>query len=77
MIKIGDVEFEFVKATDRCAITQTDQETGAKYLEPIRYFNAPKSTRKTWNGVALGQYLVPSGEGIIKVGDKLELLRQK
>ncbi len=77
LIKIGDVEFEFVKSTYRCAITQTDQETGAKYLEPIRYFNDPKSTRKTWNGVAFGQYLVPSGEGVIRVGDKLELLRQK
>jgi hypothetical protein len=77
LIKIGDVEFEFVKSTYRCAITQTDQETGAKYLEPIKYFNDPKSTRKTWNGVAFGQYLVPSGEGIIRVGDKLELLRQK
>lgn len=74
-IKIGESVFRLVKAAYRCAITSTNQHTGQIGKEPLKTLNR---TRRFEKGVAFGQYLIPEGPyGKIKIGDRMELLKQK
>ncbi|MCE9507620.1 MAG: MOSC domain-containing protein [Alphaproteobacteria bacterium] len=75
-IRIGGVELELIKPCTRCAVTTTDQETGA------RPDNEPLATLKTFRlirqphltGVVFGQNAVARKTGMIKAGDTVEIL---
>ena len=70
----GGVEIELVKPCDRCAVTTTDQATGARGPEPLatlaRYRRVP-------GGVLFGQNGVHRGTGELRVGDPIEVLEER
>ena len=71
-IRIGEVEYDAVKACSRCVFTTIDPDTGEKDpdLQPLRtlgmYRRGPDS------GVFFGQNLIPRSGGVIRVGDRVE-----
>jgi uncharacterized protein YcbX len=72
---IGNVEFNGSKLCARCNIPTIDQDTAiASGKEPTRTL---AKYRRRKNNVYLGQNLVHTGEGIIKVGDAIEILEIK
>ena len=72
--RIHDLDFFGVKPSARCVITTTDQETGLTGKEPLKTLAGYRSKN---NKVYFGQNVLMEGEGIIKVGDPIEIIRQK
>lgn len=66
--RVGEVEFEGVFPTERCAATNVDPETGARDME------IPKTLLQNWNSANLGLYAVVKSPGTIRPGDKLSLI---
>jgi uncharacterized protein YcbX len=73
-IRVGDIEFELVKACSRCVFTTIDPETGEKDpgLEPLRTLSSFR--RRPQGGVFFGQNAIPRGTGMLKLGSELEVL---
>ncbi len=69
--KINNITFYGVKPCARCVITTTDQETGERLHEPLKTL---ATYRKFDNKVMFGINLLNEGEGLIRVGDQIELL---
>lgn len=74
VIKLGDLQFAVVKPCSRCIITTIDQQKGTKnqLKEPLRTLGSFRQFGD--RGVMFGENMVPYGEGILKVGDKLEII---
>lgn len=70
-IRIGDTLFHVVKSCGRCAITTTDQETGARGQEPLRTL---ARYRRVDGKVLFGRYLIHRGTGPVRVGEGVEVL---
>jgi uncharacterized protein YcbX len=72
-IRIGAVEFDVVTACTRCVFTTVDFERGERDPsgEPLRTLT---TYRRTPNGVTFGQNLIPRGQGVVRVGDAIEVL---
>lgn len=72
-IRIGAVEFDVVKPCIRCVFTTVDFERGVfdGSGEPLATL---KTYRRTPNGIAFGQNLIPRGDGMLLVGDAIEVL---
>jgi uncharacterized protein YcbX len=73
-VKIGEVEFEFVKPCERCVMTTVDMTslTFRKSKEPLSTlatFRADKRGR-----LMFGENLIAMNEGVINVGDAIEVL---
>ena len=75
LIKIGTVEFAVIKPSSRCIITTIDQESGEKnqLKEPLRTLGTFRQFSE--QGVMFGENMIPRNEGIIQVGDRLEVLQ--
>lgn len=72
-IKIGEVEFEITKPCTRCIFTTVDPETAE--LNPSREpMKTLMRTRRLDEGVCFGVNLVALNEGVIQVGDEVEVL---
>lgn len=71
---IGSVQFNGTKLCARCNIPTIDQDTAIAAKEPTRTL---AQYRRRKNAVYFGQNLVHSGEGIIRVGDTIEVLEIK
>jgi hypothetical protein len=71
-VRIGDAVFRAVKGCDRCVITMTDPDSGARGKEPI----ATLAKYRRWDGETwFGMNLVPDNPGAtIAVGDDVETL---
>lgn len=69
--RIGAVEFDVAGPCARCATTTTDQETGARGVEPLRTL---ATFRREGNEVMFGQNAIHRGPGEIRVGDPVEVL---
>ncbi|MEP2827717.1 MOSC domain-containing protein [Parvibaculum sp.] len=65
--RLGEVEFEGVHKTERCAATNVDPETGARDME------IPKTLLQNWNNADLGLYAVVKTPGTIRPGDHIIL----
>ena len=69
-------DLRLVRAThcERCQVTCTDQQTGERQAEP---FVTLKSYRHRENGYAggvmFGAYMGVSGDGVLRVGDTLNV----
>jgi uncharacterized protein YcbX len=63
--RIGAVRLRVVKPCDRCVITTTDQETGARGPEPLRTL---ATYRRSDGKVFFGQNVVHEGTGRLDVG---------
>ena len=75
LIKIGTVEFAVIKPSSRCIITTIDQTRGEKnqLKEPLRTLGTFRQFSD--QGVMFGENMIPQNEGIIQVGDCLEILK--
>ncbi len=72
-IRIGAVEFEVAKSCVRCVFTTVDFTRGARDPsgEPLRTLI---SYRRSDEGVTFGQNLIPRGTGVLRAGDRVEIL---
>jgi hypothetical protein len=74
-IRIGEVVFEIVKPCSRCIFTTVDPQTAQKHQQ-----QEPLNTLKQYRfdtdkkEVMFGQNLVALNQGMIRVGDKIEVL---
>ncbi len=76
-IRIGEVEFEAVKPCARCILTTVDPQTASfnQAKEPL--VTMAKFRADASGNVYFGQNLVALNEGIITVGDEIEVLETK
>jgi uncharacterized protein len=77
LIQIGTVKFIVVKPCSRCIITTIDQKRGEK-----NQFKEPLGTLGTFRqfseqGVLFGENMIPQNTGIIRIGDRLEVLKTR
>ena len=70
-IRIGEVAFHVVKPCARCVVTTIDQDSGLAGKEPLRTL---ATFRNQGNKVYFGQNLIPDAPGIIRVGDRVEVV---
>ncbi|MEZ5892938.1 MAG: MOSC domain-containing protein [Parvularculaceae bacterium] len=77
-LKIGEVVLDLVKPSDRCIVTTTDQQTGARTgKEPLASLaRIHRSTDPRINGVIFGMNAVPRALGDINVGDRVEIVER-
>ena len=72
-VRIGAIEFDVAKACTRCIFTTVDFERGERDPagEPLRTLT---TYRRTPDGVTFGQNLIPRGEGVLRLGDAVEII---
>jgi len=74
-LRIGDLEFEKVASSERCSVTQLNQETAERGIEPIRtlakYRRQPGGVD---GGIVFGVYFRPLGPGVVHLGDEVTVL---
>lgn len=70
-LEIGSNKFHLVKPCARCIITTVDQATGIKTNEPLQTLS---QYRLQDGKILFGQNLIARHEGVIKVGDSVEIL---
>ncbi|HHK8420753.1 MOSC N-terminal beta barrel domain-containing protein [Vibrio parahaemolyticus] len=76
-IRIGEVEFESLKPCERCILTTINTQRGTfrGSKEPLKTLQQFRANER--GGVFFGQNLVARNEGIIRQGDKVEVLEYK
>jgi uncharacterized protein YcbX len=71
-LRIGDAVLRFVKPSTRCIVTTTDQDSGARGVEPL-----PTLRKLRWNralkGVTFGENATVLCPGTIRVGDAVDV----
>lgn len=73
-IKIGEVLFNVAKPCERCVMTTVEQEKGVSSgKEPLKTL-ATFRLFEGYNSPIFGQNLIPEREGVIRVGDRIEIL---
>ncbi len=72
-ICIGQMKLHIVKSCARCEIPTTDQVTATRSKEPLKTL---ATYRHAVRGVMFGQNLIHEGEGIIRVGDIVEVIEE-
>ncbi len=72
-VRIGEVEFEVVKACTRCIFVNVDPATAVPDPdgEPLRTLG---SYRRTDQGIVFGQNLIPRSTGRLRLGDAVTVL---
>ncbi|HEU5438422.1 MAG TPA: MOSC domain-containing protein [Ktedonobacterales bacterium] len=74
-IRINQQVFHLVKPCDRCAITTIDQATGeVTGKEPLRTLARFRTVKQK---VLFGQYLLTEMRGILRVGDRIQVVRSQ
>ncbi len=79
-IRIGETIFHLVKPCARCVMTTIDQKTGiSDGKEPLKTLATYRLVKKSGKSkINFGQNLIAdSFGGIVKVGDKIEILEMK
>jgi hypothetical protein len=71
---ISNINFYGVKLCARCVVTTINQENGEKGKEPLKTL---ASYRQLNNKIYFGQNLLHHGEGVISVGDSINVLERK
>jgi len=64
------IDFYGVKPCARCVMTTVDQQTGLSSKEPLKTMAGYRKANKK---IYFGQNLIHNGEGLLKVGDTLEV----
>ena len=77
LIQIGDIRFTVKKPSSRCIITTIDQKQGTKnqLKEPLNTLGTFRQLSE--QGVMFGENMIPQNEGIIQVGDRLQVLKTR
>jgi uncharacterized protein YcbX len=73
-LRIGEVNFEGRKPCARCTVTTVDQETAEKGKEPLRTLSR---YMRQGEKVIFGENLIVTSDGMVRVGDGVEVLRRK
>lgn len=71
---VNGINFYGVKLCGRCVVTTTDQETGVIGKEPLKTL---ATYRMANNKVYFGQNVLCGGEGLIHVGDEINIVKIK
>jgi len=71
---LNNILFSAVKPCARCVLITIDQQTGIQGQEPLKTLN---NYRKVGNKILFGQNLIHQGEGMISIGDELNVLDWK
>ena len=71
---INGINFYGVKLCARCVITTTNQQTGVTGKEPLKTL---ATFRMSNNKVLFGQNVLCGGEGVIRVGDEIRVVKTK
>ena len=75
-LRIGEAVLRLVKPSTRCIVTTTDQESGARGVEPL-----PTLKTLRWNralkGVTFGENATVLQPGTLRVGDAVEISRRQ
>ena len=71
---LNGIDLYGVKLCARCPVPGIDQQTAQRVKEPLKTLN---SYRRMRNKVWLGQNLIHQGEGIINVGDVINVVKLK
>ena len=71
---INGVNFYGVKLCGRCVVTTTNQETGDTGKEPLKTLS---QYRRIDNKVLFGQNVLCHGNGVIRVGDEIKIVKTK
>lgn len=69
-IRVGATEFRVAKPCGRCVVTTVDQDTAEVSKEPLRTL---ATFRKVGSKVLFGQNLIHDGEGVVRVGDRVDV----
>ncbi len=77
VIQIGEIKFTVAKPCSRCIITTINQTSGDKnqLKEPLNTLGTFRQLSE--QGVMFGVNMIPQNEGIIKVGDRLQVLETR
>jgi uncharacterized protein YcbX len=74
-LQIGDLELQKVASSERCSVTQLNQETAERGIEPIRtlakYRRQPGGVD---GGLVFGIYFRPLQPGVLQLGDEVTVL---
>ena len=75
-IRIGEVEFDVAKPCSRCIFTTISPERGQKHPdgEPLKTLQSFRSAQDGSGDVDFGLNLLACGSGVIRTGDRLEVL---
>jgi uncharacterized protein len=78
-IRLGEVELDLVKPSDRCLVTTTDQSSGERMgKEPLATLaKLRRSAVPNINGVLFGTNAAPRVLGTLSVGDIVEVLETR
>jgi uncharacterized protein YcbX len=71
-IRVGGIEMALVKPCPRCVVTTIDKETLEKSKEPLKTLSKYRTQE---GGTMFGMNVIPLGEGEIKVGMNVEIIR--
>jgi len=79
VLRVGQVELELMKPSDRCIVTTTDQTTGERMgEEPLKSLARLRmSGDRRINGVLFGWNAAPKTLGEIAVGDEVQVLEAR
>ena len=69
-VSIGEINFRLPKPCSRCSVPQIDPDTALSDKEPLRTL---ARTRKWKNHVYFGQNAIHDSEGILHLGDTLQI----
>jgi hypothetical protein len=69
-VRVGAIRFRVAKPCDRCPIPTIDIATGVRHAEPLKTL---ATYRKREHKVYFGQNLAHDGEGVVRVGDLVEV----
>ncbi len=74
-LRIGDLELEKVASSERCSVTQLNQETAERGVEPIRTLaKYRKQPGGIGGGIVFGVYFRPLRRGALRLGDDVTIL---
>ena len=73
-VRIGTIEFDCAQACRRCVFTTIDPESAVRHehQEPLRTLSTYR--RFGPGGPAFGIHLIPRGEGVVRPGDRVEIV---
>lgn len=72
-LRFGGVEWRNATPCGRCQVITVDPETGEKSVEPLRTLS---TYRRQGNSVMFAASLIPESEGVVRVGDTIEVLEE-
>lgn len=77
LIQIGEVQFQMLRPCSRCIITTVDQQQGVKnqLKEPLNTLGTFRQLSE--RGVMFGVNMIPQNEGVITIGDRLQVLQTR